>query len=98
MLIIHLICTLFQFVENCVIVKHDIYILLLVLFFTTLFHAYTAFSILFLCLLWYALVFLCDRKNGMDLYAVKSNSKRTHYLGVFKRKRCVFCYFLALLH
>eukprot|EP00112_Aurelia_sp_Birch-Aquarium-sp1_P012590 Seg2648.3 transcript_id=Seg2648.3/GoldUCD/mRNA.D3Y31 product="Helicase swr1" protein_id=Seg2648.3/GoldUCD/D3Y31 len=27
------------------------------------------------------------RKNGMDLYAVKSNSKRTHYLGVFKRKR-----------
>ena len=24
----------------------------------------------------------------MDLYAVKSNSKRTHYMGVFKRKRC----------
>jgi len=38
------------------------------------------------------------KKNGMDLYAVKSNSKRTHYLGVFKRKRCAFCYFLALLH
>ena len=33
--------------------------------------------------------FLCNRKNGMDLYAVKSNSKRTHYFGVFKRKRCV---------
>eukprot|EP00794_Sanderia_malayensis_P014256 gene14256-15743_t len=27
------------------------------------------------------------KKNGMDLYAMKSNSKKTHYLGVFKRKR-----------
>jgi hypothetical protein len=29
----------------------------------------------------------CLKKNGMDLYAMKRNTKRTHYMGVFKKKR-----------
>jgi len=36
---------------------------------------------------YYKYILLNVRKSGMDLYAMRRNTNRTHYLSLFKKKR-----------